>query len=141
MYCIVLYLRFLFDLKPTHSPPAYEYQLVASGGSGTFYWQSRNTTVVSVNGQGVVRSTGHRQGATSIIVSDVRHIDIDAFALVYVLTPQDLQLQACPVETTVRSRLYVNIQMNAILDQNGKSHDQNAKEFFLSYFSTFQFAS
>jgi hypothetical protein len=94
---------------------SYEYELQASGGSGSYYWQSRNTTIASVNAQGVVKTTATRVGHTSILVSDTRNIDIQSKSLVYVLEPVDLGLQACPVETQAGSKLYVNVQMNAEL--------------------------
>ena len=36
--------------------------------------------------------------------------------MVYVLDPIDLQLHACPVETQLGSKLYLSLQMNAIVD-------------------------
>ena len=97
---------------------AYEYQLIASGGSGSYHWQSRNTTIISVNNQGLVRTTATKIGRTNIIVTDTRNIDIESNSTVYVLEPIDLQLQACPVETQLGSKLYLNVQMNARLDSS-----------------------
>ncbi len=94
---------------------SYEYQLQASGGSGAYYWQSRNTSIASVNSQGVIKTTATRVGHTSILVSDMRNIDIQSKSIVYVLEPIDLSIQACPVETQVGNKLYLNVQMNAEL--------------------------
>lgn len=81
---------------------AYEYRLAASGGSGTYYWQSKNTTIASVSTQGLVRTTATKLGHTVVAVTDVRNTDIQAKSLVYVLEPIDLAVQACPVETQVK---------------------------------------
>ena len=97
---------------------AYEYKLLATGGSGSYYWQSRNTTVANVNAQGIVRTTATRIGVTDICVTDTRNIDIQAKSLVYVLEPIDVQIQPCPVETQVGTQLYLNIRMNAYLNEN-----------------------
>ncbi len=94
---------------------SYEYQLQASGGSGSYYWLSRNTTIASVNSQGIIKTTATRVGHTSILVSDMRNIDIQSKSIVYVLEPIDLSIQACPVETQVGNKLYLNVQMNAEL--------------------------
>lgn len=80
---------------------AYEYRLAASGGSGGYYWQSKNTTVASVSAQGLVRTTATKLGQTVVAVTDVRNTDIQAKSIVYVLEPIDLAIQACPVETQV----------------------------------------
>ena len=97
---------------------AYEHKMLATGGSGSYYWQSRNTTIANVNAQGIVRTTATRIGLTDIFVSDTRNIDIQAKSLVYVLEPIDLQIQPCPVETQVGSQLYLNVKMNAFLNEN-----------------------
>ncbi len=104
---------------------AYEYPLIATGGSGSYYWLSRNTTIASVNNQGLVRTTATRIGRSNIVVTDTRNIDIEASSIVYVLEPVDLQLQACPVETQSGNKLYLNVQMNAILNSNG--NEQNSE--------------
>jgi len=102
---------------------AYEYQTKATGGSGSYYWQSRNTTIASVNAQGIVRSTAARVGLTEILVTDTRNIDILAKSLVYVLEPIDLQILTCPVETQVNTQLYLNVKMNAFYpNKNNKVH-------------------
>lgn len=80
---------------------AYEYKLIATGGSGSYYWQSKNTTIASVSSQGMVRTTATKIGQTVVPVTDVRNTDIQAKSIVYVLEPVDLAIQACPVETQV----------------------------------------
>ena len=100
---------------PTASS-SYEFQLQASGGSGSYYWQSRNTTIASVNSQGIVKTTATRIGQTAILVTDTRNIDIQSKSVVHVLEPVDLSIQACPVETQVGTKLYLNVQMNAYLN-------------------------
>lgn len=101
----------IFALKSSHldssrdqvltSVSAYEYRLQASGGSGTYYWQSKNTTIASVSAQGLVRTTATKLGQTTVTVTDVRNTDIQAKSIIYVLEPVDLAIQACPVETQV----------------------------------------
>ena len=98
-----------------HQSVSYEYQLSASGGSGSYYWQAKNTTVASVNTHGVVKSSATRIGQTSILVTDTRNTDIQARSEVHVLEPVDLQLLACPVETQAGSKLYLSVRMNALL--------------------------
>lgn len=92
-----------------------------SGGSGSYYWQSRNTTIATVNSIGLVRTSATRLGSTSILVTDSRNIDIQSKSTIYVLEPIDLQLLACPVETKQGTQLNLNIKMNAILE-NGQTH-------------------
>jgi nuclear pore complex protein Nup210 len=105
--------------QPSHATSnAYEYKLIASGGSGSYHWQSRNTTIISVNNQGLVRTTATKIGRTNIIVTDTRNIDIESNSTVYVSEPVDLKLQACPVETQLGTKLYLNVQMNAQLDSS-----------------------
>jgi hypothetical protein len=97
---------------------AYDHKMLATGGSGSYYWQSRNTTIANVNAQGIVRTTATRIGLTEIFVSDTRNIDIQAKSLVYVLEPIDLQIQPCPVETQVGTQLFLNVKMSAFLNEN-----------------------
>lgn len=109
----------IFALKTSHldsthrdqvlsSVSAYEYRLQASGGSGTYYWQSKNTTIASVSAQGLVRTTATKVGQTTVTVNDVRNTDIQAKSIVYVLEPIDLAIQACPVETQVTVDSFLN---------------------------------
>lgn len=51
-------------------------------------------------------------------------MDIQSKSIVHVIDPIDLQIHPCPVETQVGSKLYLNIKMNAILENN----DENGKE-------------
>ena len=97
---------------------AYDHKMLATGGSGSYYWQSRNTTIANVNTQGIVRTTATRIGLTEIFVSDTRNIDIQAKSLVYVRVPIDLQIQPCPVETQVGTQLFLNVKMSAFLNEN-----------------------
>lgn len=46
----------IFALTPAQSSP-YEYRLTATGGSGNYHWQSRNTSIAGVNNQGIYFST------------------------------------------------------------------------------------
>ena len=96
--------------------PAYEYLLIATGGSESYYWKSLNSTIATVSQQGMVKTTATRLGKSQILVSDTRNIDIYAKSLVYILEPVDLQLLGCPVETQLGNKLYVNIEMNANLN-------------------------
>lgn len=107
----------------------YEYQLEATGGSGTYYWQSRNTSVATINSQGLLKRTASRLGQTVVLVTDTRNIDIQARALVYVLEPVDLSLQACPVETQVGKRLYLNIQMNTYVNTADLTQSQSSSSW------------
>ena len=101
--------------------PAYEYLLIATGGSDSYYWKSLNSTIATVSQIGMVKTTATRLGKSQILVSDTRNIDIFAKSLVYILEPVDLQLQACPVETQMGNKLYVNIEMNANLNNLDES--------------------
>ena len=106
------------------STTAYEYQLIASGGSGSYYWNARNTSVASVSTTtGLVRTAAARVGLTPVLVTDTRNVDIQARALVYVLEPTDLRLHACPVETHSGSRLLVRIRMNAEMREDSDAAD------------------
>ena len=101
--------------------PAYEYLLVATGGSESYYWKSLNSTIATVSQQGMVKTTASRLGKSQVLVSDTRNIDIFAKSLVYILEPVDLQLLGCPVETQLGNKLYVNIEMNANLNSIDES--------------------
>ena len=101
--------------------PAYEYLLKATGGSESYYWKSLNSTIASVSQQGLIKTTATRLGKSQILVSDTRNIDIHAKSLVYVLDPVDMHLLGCPVETQTGNKLYVNIEMNALLNSVDES--------------------
>ncbi len=108
----------IFALNNANPQSSYEYQLNASGGSGSYYWQSKNTSVANINSHGLVKSIGSRLGKTEILVTDARNSEIRARSFVHVLEPVDLSLIACPVETQLGQKLLINIQMNALLKQN-----------------------
>lgn len=94
---------------------SYELKLQATGGSNSYYWQTRNSTIANVNSNGVLRSTATQVGHTAVMVTDTRNIDIQSQASVFVLDPIDLQIHPCPVETQVGTKLYLNIRMNALM--------------------------
>lgn len=98
---------------------AYEVKLIATGGSNSYYWLSRNSTIANVNSNGLIKSTATQAGKTSVVVTDTRNIDIQSKSMVYVLDPVDIQIHSCPVETEVGSKLYLNVKMNAVLEEDG----------------------
>ncbi len=98
----------------------YEVKLSATGGSGTYYWQTLNSTIANVNSYGLIRTTATQVGQTSVTVTDTRNIDIHSKAMIYVLDAIDLQIHSCPVETELGTRLYLNVRMHALIDTGKK---------------------
>jgi len=98
----------------------YEVKLTATGGSGTYYWQTLNSTIANVNSQGLIRTTATQVGHTPVTVTDTRNTDIQSKSNIYVLDAIDLQVHSCPVETELGSKLFLNVKMNALAD-SGKT--------------------
>jgi hypothetical protein len=71
-------LVFAWQAHAAASSVPYSAPLLATGGSHSFHWHSRNASVASVDALGLVRSTAAALGHTSVVVTDTRHLDIQA---------------------------------------------------------------
>ena len=96
----------------------YEYQLEATGGSGLYNWQSKNTSILTVSSNGYIKMNQKYlipEGAESqVFVYDQKNANIQAFSRVLLLEPIELNILKCPIETNVNKSLNIKIQMFAI---------------------------
>ena len=100
------------------------YQLEASGGSGSYRWESDNIRVAAISKQGMLETTG-TPGETSITVTDrqmPRHFDT---AKVYVGLPGKIVASPYHVESQVNSDLLVPIRVFIKTEASAKDKDRN----------------
>lgn len=101
-----------------------EYQLNAVGGSGNYYWQSKNTTIILVNANGYLKLNQRnlnqlnqqptKSFETQVYAYDQKNFNINSFSRILLLEPTQLDIQKCPIEANVNKNLYLRIKMSAI---------------------------
>ncbi|CAF0812330.1 unnamed protein product [Brachionus calyciflorus] len=102
----------------TPNSEVYEHLLDVEGGSGTYYYQTKNISLAKITSNGLVQVNSNKIGQTKILVTDQRNFDINAESKILVLEPNELYIEPCPVETHVKTKLDLNIKMNGLDETN-----------------------
>ena len=98
---------------PYHSQTVYNYQLLATGGTGSYSWQSNNPRVSSVD-ELRGKLTSGEIGETTIRIEDIYNPQHFALVHVYVLEPIDLRWSESHVEAELDKELQLNVRMNGL---------------------------
>ncbi|XP_070565297.1 nuclear pore membrane glycoprotein 210-like isoform X2 [Ptychodera flava] len=98
---------------------AYQYTLVATGGSGNYSWSSSVKEVVSVNVHGTVITAGSI-GESVVTASDIRNVAHYGTAKVHVLPPADIQFLPARVETVIGTTLDLPLSVTAEIKASGE---------------------
>jgi nuclear pore complex protein Nup210 len=92
----------------------YTYQLRATGGTGSYLWQSNNPKVGIVDENRGTLKTGDAVGETIIRVEDVYNSQHFALVHVYVLEPADLHFGESHVEAELEKELTLNVLLHGL---------------------------
>ncbi|ETE69030.1 Nuclear pore membrane glycoprotein, partial [Ophiophagus hannah] len=95
---------------------AYQYRILAYGGSGNFTWTSSQQNVASITIKGVM-TTGNEIGVSVIHARDVQNPLHHGEMKVYVIEPSDMKFTPCPVEAHVGQTLDLPLKIIGVMNK------------------------
>uniref|UniRef100_A0A8C7E6N4 Nucleoporin 210 n=1 Tax=Naja naja TaxID=35670 RepID=A0A8C7E6N4_NAJNA len=95
---------------------AYQYRILAYGGSGNFTWTSSQQNVASITIKGVM-TTGNEIGVSVIHARDVQNPLHHGEMKVYVIEPSDMKFIPCPVEAHVGQTLDLPLKIIGVMNK------------------------
>ncbi|KAL7986057.1 hypothetical protein Chor_011223, partial [Crotalus horridus] len=95
---------------------AYQYRILAYGGSGNFTWTSSQQNVASITVKGIM-TTGNEIGVSVIRARDVQNPLHHGEMKVYVIEPSDMKFTPCPVEAYVGETLDLPLKIIGVMNK------------------------